>query len=118
MEINPMWQSAFYSDLRNNLNRISDGFTKQLYVGDLMEECIWYSCDMCLEYYRQGAFRGFLPDTIDNISYNVCIAMSDLVKSFGQSQREMVMSKVRDLLREPSTYGTLQMQIDRYYNRR
>ena len=117
MKINPTWQSAFYSDLRKNLDRISYGFTKQLYMGDLMEECIWYSCDICLEYYRQGAFKGFLPDTIDNISYNVCVAMNDLVKSFGKSQQETVMSKVRELLKDPSTYGILQTQIDHYYNR-
>ena len=117
MKINPTWQSAFYSDLRNNLDRISDGFTKQLYMGDLMEECIWYSCDICLEYYNQGAFKGFLPGTIDNISYNVCMAMTSLVKAFGDSQRETVMSKVRELLKEPSTYGILQSQINHYYQK-
>jgi hypothetical protein len=117
MTINPTWQEAFRNDLRNNLSRISNGFEKQLYLGDLMEECIWYSCDMCLEYYRQGAFNGFLPDTIDNISYNVCTAMSSLVKAFGDSQRETVMSKVRELLRDSSTYEILQSQIDNYYRR-
>lgn len=117
MTINPTWQEAFRNDLRNNLSRISNGFAKQLYLGDLMEECIWYSCDMCLEYYRQGAFNGFLPDTIDNISYNVCTAMSGLVKAFGDSQRDTVMSKVRELLRDSSTYGILQSQIDNYYRR-
>ncbi len=82
-----------------------------------MEECIWYSCDICLEYYNQGAFKGFLPGTIDNISYNVCMAMSSLVKAFGDSQRETVMSKVRELLKEPSTYGILQSQINHYYRK-
>ena len=115
MEINNQWQEAFRTDLRNNLSRISNGFEKQLYLGDLMEECIWYSCDICLEYYNQGAFKGFLPGTIDNISYNVCMAMSSLVKAFGDSQRETVMSKVRELLKEPSTYGILQSQINHYY---
>ena len=117
MEINNQWQETFRTDLRNNLSRISNGFEKQLYLGDLMEECIWYSCDICLEYYNQGAFKGFLPGTIDNISYNVCMAMSSLVKAFGDSQRETVMSKVRELLKEPSTYGILQSQINHYYRK-
>ena len=99
MEINNQWQEAFRTDLRNNLSRISNGFEKQLYLGDLMEECIWYSCDICLEYYNQGAFKGFLPGTI------------------GDSQRETVMSKVRELLKDSSTYRILQSQIDRYYGR-
>ena len=111
MEINNQWQEAFRTDLRNNLSRISNGFEKQLYLGDLMEECIWYSCDICLEY------KGFLPGTIDNISYNVCMAMSGLVRAFGDSQRETVMTKVRELLRDSSTYGMLQQQINRYYGR-
>jgi hypothetical protein len=117
MEINNQWQEAFRTDLLNNLSRISNGFEKQLYLGDLMEECIWYSCDICLEYYNQGAFKGFLPGTIDNISYNVCMAMSGLVRTFGDSQRETVMTKVRELLRDSSTYGMLQQQINRYYGR-
>jgi len=117
MEINNQWQEAFRTDLRNNLSRISNGFEKQLYLGDLMEECIWYSCDICLEYYNQGAFKGFLPGTIDNNSYNVCMAMTSLVKAFGDSQRETVMSKVRELLKEPSTYGILQSQINHYYQK-
>ena len=117
MNINPQWLDAYRTDLRNNLSRISNGFEKQLYLGDLMEECIWYSCDMCLEYYRQGPFKGFLPGTIDEITYNVCMAMSSLVKAFGDNQREIVMSKVRELLKEPSTYGILQSQINQYYQR-
>ena len=82
-----------------------------------MEECIWYSCDIRLEYYNQGAFKGFLTGTIDNISYNVCMTMSGLVRAFGDSQRETVMSKVRELLKDSSTYRILQSQIDRYYGR-
>ena len=117
MEINPIWQDAFRTELRNNLSRISNGFTKQLYLGDLMEECIWYSCDMCLEYYRQGAFKGFLPGTIDNISYNVCVAMQSLVNAFGENQTNTVMQKVRELLKDSSNYDSLQINVDNYYGR-
>lgn len=117
MTINPLWQEAFRNDLRNNLSRISNGFERQLYLGDIMEECIWYSCDMCLEYYRKGAFVGFLPNTVDDISYNVCAAMSSLIKAFGDTQRDTVMSKVRELLQDPATYGILQSQINNYYRR-
>ena len=117
MEINPIWQDAFRTELRNNLSRISNGFTKQLYLGDLMEECIWYSCDMCLEYYRQGVFKGFLPGTIDNISYNVCVAMQSLVNAFGENQTNTVMQKVRELLNNSSNYDSLQRNVDRYYRR-
>lgn len=45
------------------------------------------------------------------------MAMSGLVRAFGDSQRETVMSKVRELLKDSSTYRILQSQIDRYYGR-
>ena len=41
MEINNQWQEAFRTDLRNNLSRISNGFEKQLYLGDFGTHVIY-----------------------------------------------------------------------------
>ena len=110
-----MWQNAFKPDLAKNLRRVSDGYTKQLLMLDIAKECIMYSCDMCLEYYRQGAYAGISTTTIDNISYNVCIAMGSLVKEFSSCQYDEVMSRVRQLMANPRTYDVLQEEVNRYY---
>lgn len=117
MEVNLIWQESFKSDLVNNLRRVSNDFSRQLLMKDLWEECIMYSCDMCLHYYKTGPFKGFLPTTIDNITYNVCYALSKLVPEFGPSTWQPVYDSVQDLLKDPHTYDVLQERIDRYYQR-
>ncbi|MBQ8273197.1 MAG: hypothetical protein IJZ11_01500 [Bacteroidaceae bacterium] len=115
MQINPMWQNAFKPELINNLKRVSNNFTKQLLIMDVAKECIMYSCDMCLEYYRQGAFAGITPSTIDNITYNVCVAMNSIVKEFEPAQHEDVMKRVRAKMSDSSNYASLQQEVNRYY---
>ncbi|MBQ0046862.1 MAG: hypothetical protein KBT33_05015 [Prevotellaceae bacterium] len=117
MEINPTWQNAFRGELVQNLRRVSNDFTRQLLIIDIAKECIMYSCDMCLEYNRQGAYIGISNSVVDNITYNVCIAMNGLVHEFGESQRNEVMSRVRELMKDPRTYSVLQEEIDKYYGR-
>lgn len=117
MEINPVWHDAYKQDLYNNLYRLSDGFERQLFMKDLWQECIMYSCDMCLHYYKTGPFHGLLPTTIDDITFNVCAAMKSLLRQFDESQWNVVIDGVKDLLSEPITYDALQEKIDEYYHR-
>lgn len=117
MQINPVWQEAFRQELANNLGRVSNNFTRQLVMKDLWEECIMYSCDMCLHYYKTGPFKGLLPDTIDNVTYNVCMALKSMVPEFVESQHQVVFDKVKELLKDSNTYETLQDYIDNYYGR-
>ena len=88
MEINPEWQRAYRSELANNMSVKSNDFTKQLFLIDIIEECVWYSCDMCLEYYRQGPFKGFLPNTIDDISFNVYTQTPESNKAEQEAQQQ------------------------------
>lgn len=117
MNINPIWQNAFRGELSNNLRRKSNDFTKQLYMIDVATECVMYACDMCLHYYKEGAFYGITPQTIDNISYNVCYAMHDVVKEFNSNMWDEVQSKVKQLMTDSTTYEVLQEEIDNYYSK-
>lgn len=117
MFINHQWQNAFKGELLNNLRNISNNFTKQLFLKDLWEECIMYSCDMCLHFYKTGPFKGITPSTIDNISYNVCVAMGSVVREFDESQYPNVIDKVRILMQNPEEYEELQNYVDNYYKR-
>lgn len=116
MQINPVWQNAFRGELRDNLRRKSNDFTKQLYIIDVTTECVMYSCDMCLHYYKEGAFHGISPKTIEDITYNVCYAMHDVVKEFNSDLWSEVQSKVKQLMADSSTYEILQHEVDKYYS--
>lgn len=116
MNVRPEWQPAFKSEISCNLRRLSNDFTRQLYIIDIRKECIMYACDMCLHYYKTGAFAGFLPNTIEDIAYNVCVAAHSLVKEFGESEWDIVINEVKNKLRDKNSYGNLQMEVNRYYN--
>ena len=107
MNVRPEWQPAFKSEISCNLRRLSN---------DIRKECIMYACDMCLHYYKTGAFAGFLPNTIEDIAYNVCVAAHSLVKEFGESEWDIVINEVKNKLRDKNSYGNLQMEVNRYYN--
>ena len=117
MQINPQWQEAFKGELIENLRRVSNDFTRQLFLKDLWEGCIMYSCDMCLHYYKAGPVNGITLSTIDNIAYNVCVALGSVVREFDESQYQVVYDGVRELMSAPNTYNALQQQIDNYYRR-
>ncbi len=115
-QINQMWQNAFSGELANNLGRISNDFTRQLYMYHITTECVWYSADMCLEYYRRGAFYGITKDTIENICYNVCYAMHGIVHEFDEKCWDEVYEKVSKLMADSRTYDVLQQEIYKYYH--
>lgn len=113
-----MWQNAFKPELIDNLRRVSNDFSKQLYIIDIAKECIMYSCDMCLEYSRRGSYTGISRETINNITYNVCVAMNSIVKEFGQEQFDEIINRVNGLMSNSTTYDILQQEINKYYNNR
>jgi len=117
MQINSTWQNAFRGELISNLRGKSNNFTRQLYIVDITTECVMYSCDMCLHFYKEGAFYGITAQMIDKITYNVCNAMHSVVKEFQPTLWDEVMTKVRELMSDTSRYSALQREVDNYYCR-
>ena len=116
MKVNQAWQEAFRNDIVANIKRKSNNFTRQLFMKDIWLEAKMYSCDICLHYYKTGAYKGITRDTIDDITYNVCVAMSKLIPEFDESQYSEVYDGVHSLLCVPETnYDILQEQINNYY---
>lgn len=116
MRIRAEWQDAFTSEICENLRRKSDDFTRQLYIIDIRKECIMYACDMCLHYYRTGAYAGFLPNTIEEIAYNVCVAAHSLVCEFVESEWNIVIEQVKSKLANVQNYDNLEHEIRGYYH--
>lgn len=111
----PRFRDSFVSDIRRNLLRISNGGTTQLYRHHLMTECVWYSCDMCLEFQRKS--DGLLTsDWIEHIVTEVSAAITMILpRDFGDADNQVAIRKVKELMRFPA--ANLQEEIDKYYNR-
>ncbi len=111
----PRFRDSFVSDIRQNLIRLSNGGTIQLYRHHLMTECIWYACDMCLEFQRKS--NGLLTtDWIEHIVSEVSEAITlVLPRNFGESDKKVAIQKVKELMRFPAS--NLQKEVNKYYNR-
>lgn len=117
MDINEQWQKGFVHDLTRNLRVISTQLSRELNLDDIIKEGIMYSCDMCLEFYRRGPFKGITPYIIDNITYNVCVAICSIVE--GLSTEKMVFNilpTVKEYMSRSETFEILQQVINEYYD--
>lgn len=74
-----------------------------------------YSCDMCLEFQRKS--DGLLTsDWIEHITKEVGEAIKSILpRDVCDSDIEIVVNKVQQLMRFPSS--NLQEEVDKYYNR-
>lgn len=81
----------------------------------LMQECVMYSCDMCLEF--QCKSDGLL--TIDYLEYIVTETIEAIKLILPQSlsilDNQMAIEKVKSLMQQPESM--LQIQVNSYYNR-
>lgn len=111
----PRFRDAFVTDLRGNLLRYSNGGTTRLSHHHLMSECVWYSCDMCLEFQRQS--DGLLTsDWIEHIVTEVSAAIAMIhPREFGDADKHAAIQKVKELMKRPAP--NLQKEVDKYYNR-
>lgn len=109
----PRFRDLFVTDIRRNLLRVSNGGETQLYRHHLLTECVWYSCDMCLEFQRKS--DGLLTsDWIEHIVTEVGAAITMLCpRDFGEAETLCVIQKTKELLQFPS--DALQKEIDNYY---
>ena len=113
--LKPRFREHFRQDLINNLMNRSIQGTIQLYKHHIVTECVMYSCDMCLEFQRKS--DGLLTsDWIEHIKKEVGEAIKSILpRDVCDSDIEIVVNKVQQLMRFPSS--NLQEEVDKYYNR-
>lgn len=65
------FRTLFETDIVRNLESQSDNFAKPLYINDLMQECVMYAVDMCIEFQQKS--DGLLClEWINHITTEVC----------------------------------------------
>lgn len=110
----PQFRQYFETDIINNLKARSNGFTSQLYMIDIMNECVMYACDMCLEFNKKS--DGLLSqDWIEHITNEVCeVFFKFCPNDFTEQNRIDAVSQVTGLMINPVSART---KVDIYYNR-
>lgn len=110
----PQFRQYFETDIINNLKARSNGFTSQLYMIDIMNECVMYACDMCLEFNKKS--DGLLSqDWIEHITNEVCAVFFKFCqRDFTEQNRIDAVSQVTRLMINPVSART---KVDIYYNR-
>lgn len=110
----PQFRQFFKTDLMNNLRSYSNGLSEQLTLVTIMEECVMYSCDMCLEFQTQS--DGLLtPDWIEHITNEVYIALQELSPiKLSEKERWNAIDCVQTLMKQP--FET-RRKVDKYYHR-
>ena len=110
----PQFRQYFETDIVNNLRVRSNDFVTQLYLIDIINECVMYSCDMCLEFDKKS--DGLLTqDWIEHITYEVCaVFFKYFPHDFTEQNRTNAIRQVIRLMDNPVQARS---EVDRYYNR-
>lgn len=110
----PQFRQFFETDIISNLRTRSNNFTTQLYFFDIMNECVMYACDMCLEFQKKS--DGLLTqDWIEHITNEVCaVFFKYCSRYFTEQDRIDAIAQVKILMNDPIYTRT---EVDKYYNR-
>lgn len=113
--IKPQFRNHFRQDLINNLMKVSNQGTIQLYKHHVMKECVMYASEMCLEFQKQS--DGLISsDWIEHITKETGEALKSILpKDFDNNDITIAVRQVKELLKFP--IRNLQEEIDRYYKR-
>ncbi|NLA43459.1 hypothetical protein GX865_04935 [Candidatus Saccharibacteria bacterium] len=107
----PQYKDLFKQDLVKNFDNRSNGFTKQLFIRDIEQDAIMYSCDICLEFDNKSG--GLLSDDwVKHIASEVCDSIEELIKEFEINNRRTVLTQVLEMMNNKSSTRKI---VDRYY---
>ncbi|MFR3186756.1 MAG: hypothetical protein ACLTOV_01105 [Phocaeicola sp.] len=107
----PNYKEYFWKDIVNNLTIHTNNYTKPMFMPQLMDECVMYACDICLEFKKKAGFLS--NDWMKHISSQVCDVFDEHFKEFGYSERTAAMDRIERLLN--SNYA--ESEIQKFYNR-
>ena len=106
----PNLRESFKSDIVTNMKKLTNDFTRNVYINDIEKSCYIYAADMCLEFKRK--FEGDLPGINDEIIDQVTDVYKELFSAdFGYGNTERCREQTKDLVRKSNA----QEIINEYY---
>lgn len=107
----PAYKEFFKQDIVNNIKKKTIDYTQTIILSDLVDEAVYYSADMCLEFYNKSGY--VLPQIwINHIVNETCSAFKELFKEFDDVVSELVRNRVNLMMSDKSEARRI---IDNYY---
>lgn len=107
----PDYKEYFWKDIVNNITIRTDNYTKPMFMPQLIDECVMYACDICLEFKKKA---GILPnDWLKHISSQVCDVFDEHFNEFTDYEREDCMNRIERIIKSSSAKS----MVDVYYKR-
>ena len=108
----PGYKNYFKQDIIQKIKKKTVDYTRNIFLPDLIDEAVYYSADMCLEFYNKSG--NILPQNwIDHIVDETCAAFKDLFHEFDTASGIKVHSRVDVMLVDKYTS---RQEIDAYYD--
>lgn len=82
-----------------------------MFMPQLMNECVMYACDICLEFKKKAGFLS--NDWMMHISSQVCDVFDEHFNEFGDFERFAAMNRIKEMLNSNS----VESDIKKFYNR-
>ena len=107
----PNYKDTFWHDIVNNITIRTDNYTKPMFMPQLIDECVMYACDICLEFKKKA---GTLPnDWLKHISSQVCDVFDEHFEEFTDYERDDCMNRIERIINSSSA----ELMVDIYYKR-
>ena len=112
--LKPRFRDFFETDIMHNIRSRSNNFSIPVNETDLIEECVMYAVDMCIEFQKKS--DGLLTDDwIDHISSEVCsVFRKNFPSDFGIKEINDAKFRIKVLMQTPSQASA---KVSIYYNR-
>ena len=111
--LKPRFRDCFETDIMHNIRSRSNDFSFPVNETDLIEECVMYAVDMCIEFQKKS--DGLLSDYwIEHISNEVCsVFRKNFPANIGANEANAAKSRIKVLMQTPSQAFT---KVSIYYN--
>ena len=107
----PDYKEYFWKDIVDNLTIRTNNYTRPMFMPQLMNECVMYACDICLEFKKKAGFLS--NDWMMHISSQVCDVFDEHFNEFGDCERFAAMNRIKEMLNSNS----VESDIKKFYNR-
>lgn len=108
----PDLRERFKSDLAKNFQRMTHNYTKNIFINDVQQEVVMYSCEMCVEFKNEF---GALPNEItEALTGQVCDATMMLFDEYGDVHRQRAIRAVKISMTDPLIKNVLRNYYESY----
>lgn len=105
----PDFKDQFRTDLTNNFRRLSNNFTKNIFIADIEKEGIMYACSMCIEFEKKAGFTR--QSIIMELATQCADVLIELFDEYNETHKLFCITSVLSNMELPNISSI----VDNYY---